>query len=238
MTPVALAPRESERPARLLTVSPHSASHARTAAAFASVRPGRWLVDLASPFFAHSAASVRFDIAITLSGRLRPNAAACRGHVACAELSCARGVFAASRQQRALPVDTSLDVIGHRRKRQRKTEDSPPQTARKTSPIYTHTHTCACAHTHTRTRTRAHPHRHTLSHTRTRMCIMPLTRMCIMPLYGCTCTHIGTRARTHRTRGRARTRTRTLSLTRTDACRLHAHTQTHKRELNEFVNNM
>jgi hypothetical protein len=88
MTPVALAPRESERPARLLTVSPHSASHARTAAAFASVRPGRWLVDLASPFFAHSAASVRFDIAITLSGRLRPNAAACRGHLACAELSC------------------------------------------------------------------------------------------------------------------------------------------------------
>jgi hypothetical protein len=39
MTPVALAPRESDRPTRLLAVSPHSASHARTAAAFASVLP-------------------------------------------------------------------------------------------------------------------------------------------------------------------------------------------------------
>jgi hypothetical protein len=238
MAPVALAPRESDRPTRLLAVSPHSASHARTAAAFASVLPvGGSLTRIA--FLCAQRGQRPFRYCDRWAVRpFATDCCACRGHVACAELSCARGVSAASRQQRALPVDTSLDVIGHRRKRQRKTKASPPQTVRKTSPIYTHTHTCACAHTHTRTRTRAHPHRHTLSHTRTRMCIMPLTRMCIMPLYGCTCTHIGTRARTHRTRGRARTRTRTLSLTRTDACRLHAHTQTHKRELNEFVNNM
>ena len=88
-----------------------------------------------------------------LSGRLRPTAAACRGHLACAELSCARGVFADSRQQRALPDDKSLVVNGNRRKRQRDNGGSPLQTVRKPSPI------CTCTHTPLAfTRTHSHAH--------------------------------------------------------------------------------
>jgi hypothetical protein len=244
MTPVALAPRESDRPTRLLAVSPHSASHARTAAAFASVLPvGGSLTRIAFLCAQRGQRPFRYcDNAVgpfaTECCRLQRPSGLRRVELSLAVLVACSQLRASSVRCRSIQVSSSLVIVSSGNARMK-----PPHRRRFASRLqFTRTRTPARAHTrthtHTNARTRTHPHRHTLSHTRTRMCIMPLTRMCIMPLYGCTCTHIGTRARTHRTRGRARTRTRTLSLTRTDACRLHAHTQTHKRELNEFVNNM
>ena len=94
-------------PSCLWNWSPQVASHARTAAAFASMRPvGCSLTSRRIACLCAQRGQRPFRHRDRAVGPLRPTSAACRGHLACAELSCARDGFADS----LAPVDKSLIV--------------------------------------------------------------------------------------------------------------------------------